>query len=50
MAVVVKRCSCKDTPAAQYQDQTYGQGMRVCNTNLKKGAKCTICGTVHKAD
>lgn len=49
--VVVKKCGCKGTPSncSDYQDQKYGQGMRVCNIDLKKTeAACTICGKNHK--
>lgn len=48
MGVQIKKCSCKGTPAADYQDRVYGQGMRVCNEDQKKNSKCTVCGTVHK--
>lgn len=44
----VKRCTCKGTPASDYQDKIYGSGMRVMNQDLKKGYKCTVCGTTHK--
>jgi hypothetical protein len=48
MSMSILKCNCSDTPAAKYQDTKYGKGMRVCNHNQKKGAKCTVCGTIHK--
>ncbi len=45
---MIKKCVCKDTPAAKFQDKEYGQGNRVCNEDQKKGYKCTVCGTNHK--
>lgn len=47
----LKPCSpCKDTPAARYQDATYGKGIRVYNTTLSKGERisyrCTVCGAL----
>lgn len=40
----IKRCGCTGTPAAKFQDETYGKGMRVCNEDQKKGYTCTVCG------
>jgi len=43
----VKKCSCR----SEYQDQKYGQGMRVHNTvKVKSGTeyRCTVCGKVVK--
>lgn len=48
MAVEVKKCSCSGTPAAEYQDKTYGKGMRVMNEDAKKSYTCTVCGAKHK--
>lgn len=51
MAVVIKKCGCKSTPPgiSDYQDQKYGDGMRVCNLDIKKTeAVCTVCGKSHK--
>lgn len=51
MAVVIKRCGCKSTPPgiSEYQDKRYGDGMRVCNLDIKKTeATCTVCGKSHK--
>lgn len=50
---VVKKCGCSGnnnvTHAAKYQDDKYGQGMRVCNLDVKKAAAtCTVCGKEHK--
>lgn len=41
MSTVVKQCTCK----SDFQDGTYGKGMRVFNTAAdgKKG-RCTVCG------
>ena len=43
MAAVVKPCTCQ----SEFQDKTYGKGMRV-HSEKKEGreAKCTICGKV----
>lgn len=49
--VVIKKCGCKPEPsyAAEYQNKKYGDGMRVCNVDLKKTeAACTVCGRNHK--
>jgi hypothetical protein len=48
MAVQIKRCNCSGAPAADFQDKTYGKGMRVMNEDAKKATKCTVCGTLHK--
>lgn len=49
MAVQIKKCNCKGTPGSEYQDKTYGQGMRVMNEEQGgKQATCTVCGTKHK--
>ena len=48
MATEIKRCKCSGTPAADFQDKTYGQGMRVMNQDMKKGYTCTVCGANHK--
>lgn len=45
MPTEVKRCKCSGTPAANYQDKVYGNGMRVMNQNSKKNYRCTVCGT-----
>ncbi len=48
---VVKKCGCKGNPSngSDFQDKKYGDGMRVCNLDLKKtAASCTICGKDHK--
>lgn len=48
---VVKKCNCKGNPSygSDYQDQKYGDGMRVCTVNQKKTeARCTVCNKVHK--
>lgn len=44
----IKKCSCTGTPAAKYQDNTYGKGQRVMNEDQKKGFTCTVCGLKHK--
>lgn len=48
MATQIKKCNCSGTPAADFQDKTYGKGMRVMNEDQKKNTKCTVCGTVVK--
>lgn len=48
MAVEVKKCSCSGTPAADFQDKTYGKNMRVMNEDAKKSYTCTVCGSKHK--
>jgi|WetSurSiteA1Bulk_404760.scaffolds.fasta_scaffold00108_8 hypothetical protein len=38
---ILKPCNCRN----DYQDRTYGKGMRVKNTSGKTDkAKCTVCG------
>lgn len=44
----VKKCHCKGGHAADYQDVTYGNGMRVMNESSKKEFTCTVCGAKHK--
>ena len=39
MATEVKRCTCNGTPAADFQDKTYGKGMRVMNSDAKKTSR-----------
>lgn len=49
--ITIKRCGCKGNPSdsSDYQDKKYGQGMRVCNLDLKKtSATCSVCGKSHK--
>ena len=49
MATEVKKCNCNnDTQAGKFQNETYGQGMRVCNETMKKDYTCTLCGAKHK--
>lgn len=48
MAVAIKKCNCKGTPAADFQDKEYGNGMRVMNEDAKKQYNCTVCGVKHK--
>lgn len=42
----IKKCDCKDSPAAKYQDERYGKGMRVHTQFIKEGGgyRCTVCG------
>ena len=50
MPTTVKQCDCKGTPATEFQDKTYGKGLRLFN-ECKEGkqAKCTCCGkTINK--
>lgn len=46
MATTIQKCNCKN----EYQDQKYGQGMRLCNQlgKLKPNGKCkcTVCGAI----
>ena len=44
----IKQCSCKEGPAAEFQDRQYGKGMRVHNIMEKGGARCTVCGNIKK--
>ena len=47
--VSIKYCKCTGTPATNYQDKIYGNGMRVHNDKPdNKGSKCTCCGNVRK--
>ena len=43
----IKKCDCKGTLATEYQDQTFGKGMRVHNY-CKSGdsLRCTCCAKV----
>lgn len=43
---MIKPCTCKD----EFQDKTYGKGMRVFNYNVNSKektvvARCTVCNT-----
>jgi hypothetical protein len=52
MGVVIKKCGCEGKPshASDFQNQKYGNGMRVMSLNQKKdSATCSVCGTKHKA-
>ena len=41
---ITKKCTCKNTPACDYQDQQYGKGNRIFNlTKQGKEARCTCC-------
>ena len=41
----VKQCSCKGTPGTDFQDKTYGKGMRLMNlSGTGDNATCTCCG------
>lgn len=40
MATVEKACTCK----SDFQDKTYGKGVRVFNTTEKESIRCTVCG------
>jgi len=43
------KCTCKGTPAADYQDRIYGSQIRVFNIAYgNKEATCTVCGSKHK--
>jgi hypothetical protein len=49
MPTKIKQCTCKGTPATDFQDETYGKGNRVFNE--KEGGKeavCTSCGKTLK--
>ena len=39
MASVVKKCTCKHT----FQDNQYGQGMRLFNETGGGKVRCTVC-------
>ncbi len=44
---MIKKCSCKN----DYQDEKYGEGMRVQNPLKdpgKYGYRCTVCSKVNK--
>jgi len=47
---IISRCSCTgffgNTSGAKYQDEKYGNGLRVFNACLgkKDGYRCTVCG------
>ena len=43
---MIQTCNCGDyrSPAADYQNKTYGFGMRVHNPAAKEMATCTVCG------
>lgn len=49
MSSIIKKCN-NNCPPHEFQDNTYGKGMRVMNLATKKGSKdkpvyrCTICG------
>lgn len=48
MPSIVKQCNCTG-PGAEFQEKTYGKGMRLHNEKLVgKGSKCTVCGTIKK--
>lgn len=47
MSTKIMQCNCQ----SEFQDVTYGKGMRVHNISQKKGDKspkkrCTVCGSV----
>ena len=47
MAAQIKPCTCKGTPASDFQDITYGKGMRVHSEKKEgKAFKCTCCGKI----
>lgn len=44
MTTEIKPCNCKN----EYQDETYGEGMRVHNSKGGRdgaGFRCTVCGS-----
>jgi hypothetical protein len=41
----VLRCSCQH----DYQDETYGVGLRVHNLKMNGQYACTVCGTIRGA-
>ena len=49
MLGTVKKC--KENCKSEYQDKTYGKGMRAMNpTGAKSGSgayRCTVCGTIN---
>lgn len=44
MAIIKCGCNPPDCPAATYQDEHHGLGMRICNETSKLTYRCTICG------
>lgn len=42
--VAILKCSCSH----EFQDQVYGQGMRVHNVNEKGEAFCTVCSPSYR--
>lgn len=40
MDCIIKKCTC----AHEFQDKTYGKGMRVFNPSEKGKPRCTVCG------
>ena len=42
MTTELIKCTCK----SEFQDKTYGQGIRVGNTTSSSQYRCTVCGTV----
>lgn len=42
----VRTCSCKH----EYQDATYGKGMRVSNIMKNGDMRCTVCGSIAKGN
>lgn len=49
MPTAIKQCTCKDGPAAQFQDKVYGKGLRLHNEMTKnRSFKCTVCGSIKK--
>ncbi len=45
---ITKACSCKH----EYQDKTYGKGIRIHNAMIRGGSiigwRCTVCGSEKK--
>jgi len=39
-----KVCGDYRSPAAEYQDKTYGKGVRVFNARPAGKLRCTVCG------
>lgn len=49
MPVKILYCGCNTGPGSEFQDRTYGKGMRVCNETIKViGAKCSSCGSLKR--
>lgn len=45
MPAHIKTCNCTGTPATDFQDKTYGKGLRVHNEGAQgKSFACTCCG------